>query len=109
MSFQIKSAVTDASYYKCTTKLIKLFDKIDFVVSFNISRKKIKKDSKNGIFNTSYQTKLAVVEVKINKLEESLLSQLNMLEKQQYFHLYEDGQCLLNEQKTELDRDLDLH
>ena len=37
------------------------------------------------IFNTNYQTKLAVVEVRINNLEEPLLSKLNMLEKQHYF------------------------
>ena len=94
--------MTGGSYSKSTTKLIKLFGKVDFVISFDTSRKKIKKDSKNSIFNTNYQTELAVVEVRINNLEESLLSKLNMLEKQQYFHQYEDDPCLSSDQKTEL-------
>ena len=122
VSFRTKNAVTGGSYSKSTTKLIKLFGKVDFVISFDTSRKKIKKDSKNSIFNTNYQTELAVVEVRINNLEESLLSKLNMLEKQQYFHQYEDDPCLSSDQKTEfgkvieslkiikvLKKDLDLH
>ena len=117
-SFQIENAVTVGSYSKSTTKLIKLFGKVDFVISFHTSRKKIKKGSKNSIFNTNYQTELAVAEVRI----ESLLSKLNMLEKQLYFHQYEDDPCLSSDQKTELGKvtesvkiikalkkDLDLH
>ena len=114
--------MTGGSYSKSTTKLIKLFGKVDFVISFDTSRKKIKKDSKNSIFNTNYQTELAVVEVRINNLEESVLSKLNMLEKQHYFHQYENDPCLSSDQKTELGKvieslkiikalkkDLDLH
>ena len=114
--------MTGGSYSKSTTKLIKLFSKVDFVVSFDISRKKIKKDIENSIFKTNYQTELAVVEVRINNLEESLLSKLNMLEKQQHFHQYEDDPCLSIEPKIELGKvieslkiikalkkDLDLH
>ena len=121
-SFQIKNAVTVGSYSKSTTKLIKLFGKVDFVISFHTSRKKIKKGSKNSIFNTNYQTELAVAEVRINNLKESLLSKLNMLETQLYFHQYEDDPCLSSDQKTELSKvtesvkiikalkkDLDLH
>ena len=87
-----------------------------------LPEKKIKKDSKNSIFNTNRHTELTVVEVRINNLEESLLSKLNMLEKQQYFHQYEDDPCLSSDQKTEfgkvieslkiikvLKKDLDLH
>ena len=87
-----------------------------------LQEKKIKKDSRNSIFNTNYQTELAVLEVRINNLEESVLSKLNMLEKQQYFHQYENDPCLSSDQKTELGKvieslkiikalkkDLDLH
>ena len=102
VSFQLKNAVTGGSYSKSTTKLIKLVGKVDFVISSDTSRKKIKKDSKNSIFNTNYQTELAVVEAGINNLEESLLRKLNMLDKQQYFHQYEDDPCLSSCQKTEL-------
>ena len=35
-----KNAVTGGSYSKSTTKLIKLFGKVDFVISFDTSRKK---------------------------------------------------------------------
>ena len=109
-------------YSKSTTKLIKLVGKVDFVISFDTSRKKIKNDSKNNIFNSNYQTELAVVEAGIKNLEESLLRKLNMLDKQQYFHQYEDDPCLSSDQKTELGKvteslkiiktlkkDLDLH
>ena len=67
-----------------------------------LPEKKIKKNSKKSVFNTNYQTELAVAQVRINDLEESLLSKLNMLEKQQYFHQYEDDPCLSSDQKTEL-------
>ena len=122
VSFQIKNAVTDGSYPKSTIRLTKLFGKADFVLSFDTSRKRSKKDSKNSIFNRNYQTKLAVVEIRINNLEESLLSKLKMLEKQQYFHQYKDDPCFSSDQKTELGKvieslkiikalkkDLDLH
>ena len=75
VSFQVESAVTDGSYSKSTTNLIKVFGKVDFVMSLDISRKKI--NSNHSIFNTNYQTNLAVAEGKLNNLEESLLSQLN--------------------------------
>ena len=68
------------------------------------------------------KTELAVVEVRINNLEESLLYKSNMLEKQQYFLQYQDDPSLLRCQKTELGevaesfqiikalkKDLDLH
>ena len=68
------------------------------------------------------KTKLAVVEVRINNLEELLLCKSNMLEKQQYFLQYQDDSSLLRDQKTELGevaesfqiikalkKDLDLH
>ena len=68
------------------------------------------------------KTELAVVEVRINNLEELLLCKSNMLEKQQYFLRYQDDSSLLRDQKTELGevaesfqiikalkKDLDLH
>lgn len=68
------------------------------------------------------KTELAVVEVRINNLEELLLCKSNMLEKQQYFLQYQDDSSLLRDQKTELGevaesfqiikalkKDLDLH
>ena len=37
VSIQIKNAVTDEPYSKSTTKLIELFGKVDFVISFDTS------------------------------------------------------------------------
>ena len=46
VSFQKKDAATGGSYSKSTTKLIKLFDKVDFVISFDTSKKKLRKTVK---------------------------------------------------------------